>query len=192
MLETSGCKHDAAPGEVGKIHLALSLRLPETCMSTLQSCWLTQGARCEIPAWCEPCGCTVLVGEAKQLAGARISGEERGGTRRQKLEEKRKGGSRLLYLSAPWGTADSWQRESGAGRAVLGRCQSVLTAHVLWCCGDLQGPCSDGSAEEFSVGLEQSFSMNKSTSTYRCSLGTGWCSVIGNMLCCAPSARGLS
>lgn len=76
-------------------------------MPTLQSCWLTQGA------WCEPCSCTALVGEAKQLVGARINGEERGGTRRQKLKEERKGGSRLLYFSAPWGTA-------GKGRVELG------------------------------------------------------------------------
>lgn len=49
-------------------------------MPTLQSCWLTQGA------WCEPCSCTALVGEAKQLAGANNKWGKKG--RDKKAEAK--------------------------------------------------------------------------------------------------------
>lgn len=108
-----------------------------------------------------------------------------------KPKENIGGGSGFWYWSAPWGTADGWQRgwsQENHACKVPARANNTVSGNT----GGFQGSCSDGNAKEFRVELEQSFSMNKSTPTYCCSPGAGWCCMRGNVLYCAlTSYQGL-
>jgi len=55
------------------------------------------------------------------------------GTRRWKTKAKKGECSRILCMSASWGTADRRQTESDAGKIVLARCKWALVIHNGQC-----------------------------------------------------------
>lgn len=134
LLEMSPCKQlNTPPSEAGILqHLAL---LQHGCTPLI--CWLTQGGWCDTHrAWAllfygpPHCGAPVW----RQNCWVRNKREMSvRGTRRWKTKAKKGECSRILCMSASWGTADRRQRESDAGKIVLARCKWALVIHNGQC-----------------------------------------------------------
>lgn len=130
------------------------------------------------------------------LSGGRIAGE---GIRGRCLWEGQGGGKPKQRKENVVGFCACLLPEEqlieGKGRVMLEElCLQDASEHwwfIMGSAGDSQGSCTEGNVKELRVRLEQSFSMNKSAPIYCCSLGTGWCSMLGNTLCSALSYQGL-